>query len=84
MYSSAKINMSISRAAMVGTILGLLPIVLKVAVGPFHPFVVIIIFYLYRFIFIFIMNMLTFKTFLASAFIVDFERMSGRTRFQLV
>ena len=62
---------------MVGTILAYSPIVLRIILGPFNSFLAIGVFYLHHLIFTFIMNLLTFKTIIASGFLVDFTRMSG-------
>ena len=69
--------MTISRFAMVGILLINSPIVLRIMFGPFHISAVVFVSYLYHMVIIFCINLLTFKTFLASAFIVDFEKMSG-------
>ena len=74
---SAKLSIAISRSAMVGTILAYSPVVLRIIFGPFNSSLAVGVFYLHHLIFTFIMNLLTFKTIIASAFLVDFARMSG-------
>ena len=76
-FPSAKVNMAISRFALVGILITNCPILLRIAFGPFHISLVIFVSYLFHFILTFCINLLTFKTFLASAFIVDFDKMSG-------
>ena len=69
--------MTISRSAMVGILLFYSPIVIRIVLGPFPHGLVVGVYYLHRLIFSFMMALLTFKSLLAAAFIVDFGRMSG-------
>ena len=69
--------MAISRFALAGILITNFPIIIRIVFGPFHISLVIFVSYLYHILIIFCINLLTFKTFLASAFIVDFEKMSG-------
>ena len=69
--------MTISRSAMAGILLTNCSTILRIVFGPFHITVVILVYYLYKVYFNFCVYLLTFKNFLASAFIVDFERMAG-------
>ena len=69
--------MTISRSATVGILLINCSIILRIASGPFRTNVVILLYYFHKAYFNFFILLLTSKTFLASAFIVDFERMSG-------
>ena len=69
--------MVISRFSMVAILLINCPILIRIVFGPFHISLVICVTYLYRVVISFCVNLLTFKTFLASAFIVDFDKMSG-------
>ena len=69
--------MAISIFALAGILITNFPIIIRIVFGPFHISLVIFVSYLYHILIIFCINLLTFKTFLASAFIVDFEKMSG-------
>ena len=62
---------------MAGILLTNCPIVLRIVIGPFHKSAVVFVSYLYHIVIIFCINLLTFKTVLASAFIVNFDKMSG-------
>ena len=65
-------------AASVGNTMGLLPVVARLLFGPFPVPVVLVIYYLFRVIIIFAVSILTIKMVLMSAFLVDFEIMSGK------
>ena len=69
--------MGISRSALTGILLINCPIILRIVFGPFHKTLVIIVCYLHQVVISFCINTLTFKTFLASAFVLDFDKMSG-------
>ena len=71
--------MTISRSAVVGSLIVNCSFLLRIVFGPFHSSLVIIVSYIHYNILIFCVHFLTFKTLLASAFIVDFDRMSGAT-----
>lgn len=73
----AKVNVEISRTSAIVTAIVYFPILLRILLGPFHLSLVIGFYYLQRLLFTFVMNQLTFKTLLMSAFIVYFEFVSG-------
>ena len=76
--SPAKVNVAILHAASVGNTMALLPVVARLLFGPFPVPVVLVIYYLFRVIIIFAVSILTIKMVLMSAFLVDFELMSGK------
>ena len=76
--SPAKVNVAILHAASVGNTMALLPVVARLLFGPFPVPVVLVIYYLFRVIIIFAVSILTIKMVLMSAFLVDFELMTGK------
>ena len=73
---SAKLNVVISQISMVANAIGLLPVVLRLTLGPL-PHLAVFTYYLYRINFTFMITLLTFNTILKTSFILDFNRMSG-------
>ena len=69
--------MTLSRVAMVGILLANCPVLIRIVFGPFHIYFVVFVCYLYRVVLIFTIHLFTLKTFLASAFVIDFDKMSG-------
>ena len=61
-----------------GTILSYALVLLRIFFGPFHANFVIAYYYYQRIVFFVFFNMLTFKMALMSAFIVDFDTVSGK------
>ena len=76
---SAKVNVAILHTATAGNTLALVPVIARLLFGPFPVPVVLAIYYLFRVIIIFTVSILTIKMILMSAFLVDFQLMSGVT-----
>ena len=74
---SAKVNVTISITGTVSTIVVWCPLVLRIIFGSFHKILVIGYYYLSRFIATYILSLLTFRSALMIAFLLDFERASG-------
>ena len=75
----AKVNVAILHIATAGNALALVPVIARILFGPFPVSVVLAIYYLFRIIIIFTISILTIKMILMSAFLVDFQLMSGTT-----
>ena len=69
--------MAILHTATAGNTLALVPVIVRLLFGPFPVSLVLAIYYLFRVIIIFTVSILTIKMILMSAFLVDFELMSG-------
>jgi hypothetical protein len=79
MCISAKVNVAISQIATVSTGLLFSPLILRILLGPFHLFVVIGVYYTYKAILTVIITLLILKTALMTAFLRDFNTMTGTT-----
>jgi hypothetical protein len=78
--SPAKLNVAISTAAAAINIgLLILPYFARILLGPLPHFVIVCIYYQFRSVTLLIICLVATKTVLMTAFILDFDRMSGET-----
>ena len=73
----AKVNVAILHTCTAGNAFALVPMIARILFGPFPVPAVLAIYYLFRIIIIFTVSILTIKMILMSAFLVDFQCMSG-------
>ena len=74
---AAKVNVLMNKWFTQGTILSYVFVLLRIFVGPFQANFVIAYYYYLRIVTLVFFNMLTFKMALMSAFIIDFNKVSG-------
>ena len=74
---SASVNVAISRVFSLNILVMLLPLILRIVLGPFHPAVVICVYYSLRVVTTLVISLLLVKTVIMTFFIVFFDRVSG-------
>jgi hypothetical protein len=73
------VNVAISTAAAAINIVTLVPYIARILFGPLPHFVIVGMYYWFRSVTLSIICLVATKTVLMTAFILDFDRMSGET-----